>query len=104
LPLYLEYKDYKTKDNRYLVVSHCAVADYWEKRFIESELDKFFININYNKTDRFNNKDIFNVYGNNSNEEIIISKYDASLSCSNSQLCALEFPTMKIYIQSNIEV
>ena len=28
LPLYLEYKDYKTTDNRYLLVSHSAVGKY----------------------------------------------------------------------------
>lgn len=103
LPLYLEYKNYKTKDNRYLVVSHCAISNFWDKRFVDSEKVNFFYNVTYNETERFDNKNIFNVYGSNSNEEIIISEYDASLIWSNLQLCALEFPSMEIYTQENIE-
>ena len=39
LPLYLEYKDYKTTDNRYLVVSHSAVGKVWNKRDSKDKFD-----------------------------------------------------------------
>lgn len=101
--LFREYKDYKTEDNRHLVVSHCAIADYWKERCTGKELEIFLFNITYNKTDRFDNKDIFNVYGATLNEEVIISEYDAGLGCLNSRICALEFPSMKVYIQESLE-
>ena len=39
LPLYLEYKDYKTKDGRYLVVSHSAIGQTWELRNSQNEVN-----------------------------------------------------------------
>ena len=39
LPHYIEYKDYKTHDNRYLVVSHSAVGKLWDKRDSKDKFD-----------------------------------------------------------------
>ena len=114
LPLYLEYKDYKTTDNRYLVVSHSAVGKVWDKRDSKDKFDieDFENQLLYKRYKQFDNKDIFNVYGHTPRSEAKLTSFDANvdLGCVykkekviNPRLCALEFPSMKIYTQKNIE-
>ncbi|MFW3341845.1 metallophosphoesterase [Aliarcobacter butzleri] len=115
LPLYLEYKDYKTTDNRYLVVSHSAVGKVWDKRDSKDKFDieNFENQLLYKRYKQFDNKDIFNVYGHTPRSEAKLTSFDANidLGCCykdrngaiNPRLCALEFPSMKIYTQENIE-
>jgi serine/threonine protein phosphatase 1 len=112
--LFLEYKDYKTNDNRYLVVSHSSVEAKWiYKDFsIESkeykELQNSVLNGRYKN---FDNRDIFNVYGHTPVNNVTSSSYQANidLGCysreemENPRLCALEFPSMNVYIQKVIE-
>ncbi|MCT7572428.1 metallophosphoesterase [Aliarcobacter butzleri] len=115
LPLYLEYKDYKTADDRYLVVSHSAVVNVWDKRDSKDKFDieNFENQLLYKRYKQFDNKDIFNVYGHTPRSEAKLTSFDANidLGCCykdrngaiNPRLCALEFPSMKIYTQENIE-
>ena len=115
LPLYLEYKDYKTTDNRYLVVSHSAVGKVWDKRDSKDKFDieDFENQLLYKRYKQFDNKDIFNVYGHTPRSEAKLTSFDANidLGCCykdrngaiNPRLCALEFPSMKVYTQENIE-
>ena len=114
LPLCLEYKDYKTTDNRYLVVSHSAVGKVWDKRDSKDKFDieDFENQLLYKRYKQFDNKDIFNVYGHTPRSEAKLTSFDANvdLGCVykkekviNPRLCALEFPSMKIYTQKNIE-
>ncbi|MCT7584618.1 metallophosphoesterase [Aliarcobacter butzleri] len=114
LPLYLEYKDYKTTDNRYLVVSHSAVGKVWDKRDSKDKFDieDFENQLLYKRYKQFDNKDIFNVYGHTPRSEAKLTSFDANvdLGCVykkekviNPRLCALEFPSMNIYTQENIE-
>ena len=115
LPLFLEYKDYKTNDNRYLVVSHSSVEAKWiYKDFsIDSkeykELQNSVLNGRYKN---FDNKDVFNVYGHTPVNNVTSNLYQANidLGCCYSKeqmldprLCALAFPSMKVYTQENIE-
>jgi serine/threonine protein phosphatase 1 len=117
LPLYLEYQDYRTIDDRYLVVSHSAVADSWNLRLSLNAEDKriFEQYCLYKRYKQFDNKDIFNIYGHAVRSEVKITSFDCNidLGCcykgtndaiSNPRLCALEFPSMKIYIQENKEI
>ncbi|MCT7575327.1 metallophosphoesterase [Aliarcobacter butzleri] len=115
LLLYLEYKDYKTADDRYLVVSHSAVVNVWDKRDSKDKFDieNFENQLLYKRYKQFDNKDIFNVYGHTPRSEAKLTSFDANidLGCCykdrngaiNPRLCALEFPSMKIYTQENIE-
>lgn len=113
IPLYKEYKDCKTADGRYLVVSHSAVGKAWELRNSKNEDDaKTFLNhVLWSRNKYHDNKEIFNVYGHTILEDVYINEYNANidLGCyakqkvENPRLCALEFPTMKQITQENIE-
>ena len=115
LPLYLEYKDYKTPDDRYLVVSHSAVAKSWNLRNSDDEQDlkEFRRMALWCRWKQFDNHDIFNVYGHSVRSEAKLTSFDGNvdLGCCykehkrvlNPRLCALEFPSMKIYTQENKE-
>lgn len=116
LPLYLEYKDYKTTDNRYLVVSHSAVGKVWNKRDSKDKFDieDFENHLLYSRYKNSNNKEIFNVFGHTIFPQPVINEYSAAIDLGcyhekdesklpNPRLCALEFPSMKIFTQENIE-
>ena len=116
LPLYLEYQDYRTADDRYLVVSHSAVADSWNLRLSLNVEDKqiFEQYCLYKRYKKFDNKDIFNIYGHAVRSEVKLTSFDCNVDlgccykCSDDavpipRLCALEFPSTKIFIQENIE-
>ena len=116
LPLYLEYKDYKTTDNRYLVVSHSAVANVWDKRDSkdENDIEEFESHLLYSRYKNSNNKEIFNVFGHTIFSAPVLNEYSAAidLGCYHEKdesklpsprLCALEFPSMKIFTQENME-
>ena len=116
LPLYLEYKDYKTTDNRYLVVSHSAVGKVWNKRDSKDKFDieDFENHLLYSRYKNSDNKEIFNVFGHTIFSQPVINEYSAAIDLGcyhekdesklpNPRLCALEFPSMKIFTQENIE-
>lgn len=114
LPLYIEYKDYKTEDGRYLVVSHSSVGDTWELRNSKNEVNmkRFENQLLWSRNRDFNNSKIFNIYGHTIYEEPDITEYSAGIDLGcyhskeklpNPRLCALEFPTMKIYTQESLE-
>ena len=116
LPLYLEYKDYKTTDNRYLVVSHSAVGKVWDKRNSKDKFDieDFENHLLYSRYKNSNNKEIFNVFGHTIFSEPVLNEYSAAIDLGcyhkkdesklpNPRLCALEFPSMRIFTQKNIE-
>ncbi|MCT7550860.1 metallophosphoesterase [Aliarcobacter butzleri] len=114
LPLYKEYKDYKTEDGRYLVVSHSAVGKAWEFRESEDEIviDLFEGQVLWSRRKYFDNKEIFNVFGHEVFDEPQINDYSCAidLGCCyskekllNPRLCALEFPTMKMFTQNKLE-
>lgn len=113
LPLFIEYKDFKTKDRRYLVVSHSCVGKAWEFKDSSSKIDKeiFEGQVLWSRNKDFDNKEIFNVYGHTIYDNPKISGFSMGidLGCynkkglKNPRICALEFPTMKIFTQKNIE-
>lgn len=114
LSLFNEYKDKRTEDNRYLVVSHSHVYDKWDNRYCDENSKGYRVfkdTIHYSRNKDFDNSDIFNVFGHTPTSEPLINQYKASidLGCvykeesEEGKLCALEFPSMKLYIQENIE-
>ncbi len=111
LPIYLEYQDYRTADDRYLVVTHSAVGKTWCLRNSteQHQVDDFTNMALWNRWKQYDNYDIFNVYGHTPRSEVKITDFDCNvdLGCCykehkrvlNPRLCALEFPSMKIYTQ-----
>lgn len=115
-PLYHEYKDSKI-DNRYLVVSHSNVGEQWQYRNKDKEsLDykDFEKTILYSRFKNYDNKEIFNVFGHTPVEKIDVeNKYKLNIdtgcvyhngSSLKGYLSALEFPSLKVIKQENIEV
>lgn len=112
LPLYLEYPYYKTKENRTLVVSHSCIDNTWDLRDSDDELEKedFKTKVLYSRNQKpFDNKEIFNVFGHTPTKEPIITSHFANIdtgACYKEKygvLTALEFPSMRLIIQKNIE-
>ena len=111
LPLYLEYKNILI-ENRYLVVSHSQVEKKWKFRDYPTNSKEYkkFKNIILNgRYKNFDNSDIFNVFGHTPLSEPDINEFRANidLGCVYGKigygLCALEFPSLKTFIQKNIE-
>lgn len=115
LPLYLEYKDIKIK-NRYLVVTHSHVFDKWKYKDYPKDSKEYKSFENTVLSSRFKNCDnleIFNVYGHTPTKNPILEEHKATidLGCvyakiiegAEGKLCALEFPSMKIFTQENME-
>ncbi|RXK06973.1 metallophosphoesterase [Halarcobacter bivalviorum] len=114
LPLYLEYKDLKTSDNRHLVVSHSHILESWKYKDCDKdskEYKAFEKDCLYSRYKSFDNSDIFNVFGHTpvQNPQINDFKANIDLGCfykseyEVGKLCALEFPSMKIYTQENVD-
>lgn len=115
LPLYKEYKNIKTKDGRYLVVSHSSIEEKWKYKDFpkdSKEYEKFENTILNSRYKNYDNKDIYNVYGHTPTTEAVIKDFSAQvdLGCCYSKemgleprLCALEFPTLKVITQKKIE-
>ncbi|MFA7083204.1 MAG: metallophosphoesterase family protein [Arcobacteraceae bacterium] len=116
LPIYIEYKDYKTENSRYLVVSHSAIGTVWECKDSQYEIDKdiFESHILWSREPSIDIKEIFNVYGHTMFEEPKMNEFSCGidLGCCykenpkkipNPRLCALEFPSMKLFTQENLE-
>ena len=114
LPLYLEYKDLKTKDDRYLVVSHSHILESWQYRNYQkngSEYKSFENECLLSRYKNYDNKNIFNVFGHTPLPKPQIEKHKANIDLGcfyknvniKGSLCALEFPSMKVFVQENVE-
>ena len=114
LPHFKEYKNLRINE-RTLVVSHSHVYKYWIYRNYSKNSDEyetFFKTIMYSRFKSFDNTDIFNIYGHTPVQTVSINNYKANidLGCvyhnkekEERYLCALEFPSMNVILQSNME-
>lgn len=109
-PVYLEFKDYKTQNGEHLVVSHSAVGNMWELRNDKYASEEFKRHLLSGRGDEMQVSGIFNVYGHTPVREIKFYKNSADIDTGCvfnevgfDKLSALEFPSMKIYTQRNIE-
>lgn len=109
LPLYIEYEDLKTKDGRYLVVSHACANDKW--KFRKSHVDSFNYQEFYQevmksrKIGTFDNKEIFNVFGHTPQEKLNMKEHYAAIDLGcvyGKSLCALHFPSLEVVIQEYV--
>ena len=109
-PVYLEFKDYKTQNGEHLVVSHSAVGNMWELRNDKYTSEEFKRHLLSGRGDEMQVSGIFNVYGHTPVREVKFYKNSADIDTGcvfnevgYDKLSALEFPSMKIYTQRNVE-
>ena len=111
LPIYLEY-DLCDESGRALVVSHSAVGCAWGIRHDAERAKSFAAHVLSGRGDDSANDGIFNVYGHTPVKMPAITEFSANidLGCvykkhwgENARLCALEFPSKKIFTQENID-
>ena len=109
-PVYLEFKEYKTQNGEHLVVSHSAVGNMWELRNDKYASEEFKRHLLSGRGDEMQVSGIFNVYGHTPVREVKFYKNSADIDTGcvfnevgYDKLSALEFPSMKIYTQRNIE-
>lgn len=117
LPHYIEYKELKTEDNRYLVVSHSHVETKWQYRNNHKDSDEyksFIKSISLSRYKNFDNKDIFNIFGHTPIEKIDLENkykinidtgcvYDNKEKNMKGYLSAIGFPNLKVIKQENVE-
>ena len=109
-PVYLEFKEYKTQNGEHLVVSHSAVGNMWELRNDKYASEEFKRHLLSGRGDEMQVSGIFNIYGHTPVREIKFYKNSADIDTGCvfnevgfDKLSALEFPSMKIYTQRNVE-
>ena len=109
-PVYLEFKDYKTQNGEHLVVSHSAVGNMWELRNDKYASEEFKRHLLSGRGDEMQVSGIFNIYGHTPVREVKFYKNSADIDTGcvfnevgYDKLSALEFPSMKIYTQRNVE-
>lgn len=109
-PVYLEFKDYKTQNGEHLVVSHSAVGNMWELRNDKYASEEFKRHLLSGRGDEMQVSGIFNIYGHTPVREVKFYKNSADIDTGcvfnevgYDKLGALEFPSMKIYTQRNVE-
>ena len=109
-PVYLEFKEYKTQNGEHLVVSHSAVGNMWELRNDKYASEEFKRHLLSGRGDEMQVNGIFNVYGHTPVREVKFYKNSADIDTGCvfnevgfDKLSALEFPSMKIYTQRNVE-
>ena len=111
LPLYLEYKDVKNEDGRYLVVSHASLGSTWKYRDPSHPKYHFFLNnITWNRDTPQDVKEIYNIFGHTPVEIPIVKSFYANVDTGcvfnrhgYNKLSALRFPSMDIIQQENID-
>jgi len=99
LPYVLEFPKTKREDGRHLVVTHAALlGTIAEKDGTEGLL--------WNRREAKDNPGIFNVFGHTPQKDVIIKDHFALIDTGcpyGYKLSALQFPSMKIWTQENIE-
>ena len=110
LPLYLEFDEPKNAQGRRLVVSHSAAGRMWPLRNSDGDSAvEFRRHVLCGRGDFSQNDGIFNVYGHTPIAEPDIAKFSANIDTGCvykhgfGRLCALEFPSMRVFMQENIE-
>ena len=109
-PVYLEFKEYKNQNGEHLVVSHSAVGNMWELRNDKYGSEEVRRHLLSGRGDELQVSGIFNVYGHTPVREVKFYKNSADIDTGCvfnevgfDKLSALEFPSMKIYTQRNVE-
>ena len=109
-PVYLEFKECKNQNGEHLVVSHSAVGKFWDLRDDDRSRDEFRRHVLSGRGDMTQVEGVFNVYGHTPVREAKLYTHSANIDTGcvfneegYDKLSALEFPSMKIYAQKNVE-
>ncbi|ALF47494.1 metallophosphoesterase [Campylobacter concisus] len=109
-PVYLEFKECKNQNGEHLVVSHSAVGKFWDLRDDDRSRDEFRRHVLSGRGDMTQVEGVFNVYGHTPVREAKLYTNSANIDTGcvfneegYDKLSALEFPSMKIYAQKNVE-
>ena len=80
---------------------------------IKDDVEEFNEFVKWSRWKNHDNEDIFNVYGHTIFQEPLLNDYSCGIDLGcffknkeklpNPRLCALEFPSMKIYTQNSLE-
>ena len=115
LPIYLEYPHLTNEEDRYLVVSHAAIHNTWKYKDHQPSTEgfqKFKEQILNNRCKTiYDNEEIFNIFGHTPVGESLVTKHFANIDTGCifndgdllGNLTAIEFPSMKIISQKNID-
>lgn len=111
LPLYLEFPEIK-KDNRHLVISHSSINGVWKHRHNPDQEHTFEMNVLWGRPSTIQDvPEIYNVFGHTPQQngaKIKVPFANIDTGCFYREkgygvLTALEFPSMRIYEQENID-
>ena len=110
LPLYLEFAEFKNAQGSRLVASHSAIGRMWalHNSHVGSAAE-FRRHVLCDRSDFSQNEGIFNVYGHTPIAGPDITEFSAKIDTGCvykhdfGRLCALEFPSMRVFLQENIE-
>lgn len=110
LPLYLEFAGLKNAQGRRLVASHSAIGRMWALRNSHGDsAAEFRRHVLCGRGDFSQNEGVFNVYGHTPIASPDITEFSANIDTGCvykhdfGRLCALEFPSMRVFMQENIE-
>lgn len=119
LPVYLEYKDLKDKDGRYLVVSHSHISNVWgrlhSKNLNDGMRKQLNTEITWGRPHQVQDTgQIYNVIGHTPQEKPRIRSFYANIDTgcfykhehhkgNYYHLTAMEFPSMKLYTEDCID-
>lgn len=112
LPFFIEYKDIKNEDGRYLVVSHSSIGNFWDMRNLDKdsfEYQDFIAQVTNNRIKEPKDiKEIYNIHGHTPHKEALIKDYyaDADTGACYEEfgiLSAIQFPSLKVITQKNID-
>jgi serine/threonine protein phosphatase 1 len=101
LPIFLEFKNHKDENNRYLVVSHSSVAKVWKENQDNQIVDHVFeksVLWNREKSPLALVK-VFNVFGHTINSWPVIDSHFANVDTGayqNNRLTAIRFPSKDV--------
>lgn len=112
LPYYIEYPELKRDDGRYLVISHSSINSVWKHRNNKDLKQQFENTVTWGRPSTINDiPEIYNVFGHTVQEngpKIKVPFANIDTGCCFREkgygvLTALEFPSMRIYTQENID-
>ena len=110
LPLYLEFAEFKNAQGRRLFVSHSAIGRMWPLRNLDGDSEaEFRRHVLCGRGNFSQNEGVFNVYGHTPIAKPDVTNFSANVDIGCvykhdfGRLCALEFPSMRVFMQENIE-
>lgn len=106
----MESGEFKNAQGRQLVVSHSAAGRMWSLRSSDGDsAAEFRRQVLCGRGDFSQNDGVFNVYGHTPIAGPDITEFSANIDTGCiykhdfGRLCALEFPSMRVFMQENIE-